>query len=51
MKSLMIDVVNRTYRFLHALLDENTARAILVRLAMRDPLPNWNMPTLTSGSD
>jgi hypothetical protein len=51
MKSLMIDVVNRTYQFLHALLDENTARAILVRLAMRDPLPNWNMPTLTSGSD
>jgi hypothetical protein len=51
LKSLMIDVVNRTYQFLHDLLDENTARAILVRLAMRDPLPKWNRPTLTSGSD
>jgi hypothetical protein len=51
MKSLMIDVVNRTYRLLHELLDENTGGAILVRLAMRDPLPNWNTPALTSDSD
>ena len=46
MKRLMIDVVNRTYRFLHELLDENT-----VRLAMCDPLPNWSTPTLASDSD
>jgi hypothetical protein len=51
MKSLMIDVVNRTYRLLRELLDENTGAAILVRLALRDPLPNWNTPTLTSDSD
>jgi hypothetical protein len=51
MKSLMIDVVNRTYRFLRELLDENTGAAILVRIAMRDPLPNWSTPTLTSDSD
>lgn len=51
MKSLMVDVVNRTYRFLHELLDENTGGAILVRLAMRDPLPNWSTPTLASDSD
>ena len=47
MKSLMIDVVNRTYRFLHELLDEYTGGEMLVRLAMRDPLPKWNTPTLT----
>jgi hypothetical protein len=51
MKSLMIDVVNRAYRSLHDLLDENTGGAILVRLAMRDPPPNWNTPALTSDSD
>ena len=50
MKSLMVDVVNRTYRFIHELFDENTGGAILVRLAMRDPLPKWNAPTLTSDS-
>jgi len=51
MMCLMIDAVNRTYRFLQELLDENTGGAILARLAMRDPLPNWNTPTLTSDSD
>jgi len=51
MKSLMIDVVNRTYRFLHELLDDNTGGAILLRLAMRDPLPNWSTPTRESDSD
>ena len=51
MKGLMIDVVNRTYRFLHQLLDENTGAEILVRLTMRDPLPNWSTPTLASDSD
>ena len=35
MKALMIDVVNRTYRFLHQLLDEKTGAEILVRLTMR----------------
>jgi hypothetical protein len=51
MKSLMIDVVNRTYRFLQQLFEESTGGEILVRLAMRDPLPNWNTPVLASDSD
>ncbi|MGA2186092.1 MAG: hypothetical protein ABSH47_24010 [Bryobacteraceae bacterium] len=51
MKGLMIDVVNRTYRFLHQLLDENTGAEMLVRLTMHDPLPNWSTPILASDSD
>jgi hypothetical protein len=51
MKGLMIDVVNRTYRLLHQLLDENTGAEILVRLTMRDPLPNWSIPTLAADSE
>jgi len=46
MKRLMIDVVNRAYRFIHTLFDENAGGDILVRLAERDPLPQWNEPTL-----
>ena len=46
MKCLMIDVVNRTYRFIHRLFDENTGGELLLRLAERDPLPRWNEPTL-----
>jgi len=51
MKALMIDVVNRTYRFLHQLLDENTGAEILVSLTMCDPLPNWSIPTLAADSE
>jgi hypothetical protein len=47
MKDLMIDVVNRAYRFIHTLFDENTGAELLFRLAERDPLPRWNDPTLT----
>jgi hypothetical protein len=47
MKRLMIDVVNRTYRFIHMLFDENTCGELLLRLAERDPLPRWNEPTLS----
>jgi len=46
MKQLMIDVVNRAYRFIHTLFDENAGGEILLRLAERDPLPQWNEPTL-----
>jgi len=46
MKRLMIDVVDRTYRFIHTLFDENTGGQILLRLAERDPLPHWNEPAL-----
>ena len=47
MKELMIDVVNRAYRFIHTLFDENTSAELLIRLAERDPAPRWNDPTLT----
>ena len=46
MKRLMIDVVNRAYRFIHTLFDEKAGSEILFRLAERDPLPQWNEPTL-----
>lgn len=47
MKDLMIDVVNRTYRFIHTLFDENTGAWLLHQLAERDPAPRWNDPILT----
>ena len=47
MKALMIDVVNRTYRFIHTLFDENTGAVLLLQLAERDFLPRWNEPTLS----
>jgi hypothetical protein len=47
MKDLMIDVVNRAYRFIHTLFDENTGAWLLHQLAERDPLPRWNDPILT----
>jgi hypothetical protein len=46
MKRLMIDVVDRTYRFIHTLFDEESGGQILLRLAERDPLPHWNEPAL-----
>lgn len=46
MKHLMIDVVNRTYSFIHELFDETTCGELLLRLAERDPLPRWDEPTL-----
>jgi hypothetical protein len=46
MKRLMIDVVDRTYQFIHTLFDENTGGQVLLRLAERDPLPHWDEPTL-----
>ena len=50
MKRLMIDVVDRTYHFIHMLFDENTGGQVLLRLAERDPLPHWNQPTLRDDS-
>jgi len=46
MKRLMIDVVDRAYRFIHTLFDETARGELLVLLAQRDPLPRWNAPTL-----
>src|SRR5437879_5326800 len=46
MKRLMIDVVDRAYRFIHKLFDERTGGELLLRLAERDPLPQWKEPVL-----
>ena len=46
MKHLMIDVVDRAYRFIHALFDQSTGGQLLVSLAEGDPLPLWNKTTL-----
>jgi hypothetical protein len=48
MKRLMIDVVDRAYRFIHTLFDESTGGELLLRLAERDPLPQWKEPTLVT---
>jgi hypothetical protein len=49
MRQLMIDVVDRTYRFIHMLFDENTGGELLLSLAHRDPLPQWKEPKLLTG--
>ena len=46
MKHLMIDVVDRAYRFIHTLFDESTGGQVLSLLADRDPLRLCNEPTL-----
>jgi hypothetical protein len=46
MKRLMIDVVDRAYRFIHTLFDETAGGELLLLLAQHDPLPRWNAPTL-----
>src|SRR5258708_7860120 len=48
MKQLMIDVVDRTYRFIHRLFDEAEGGVLLLSLAERDPAPKWLTPTLRS---
>jgi hypothetical protein len=49
MRRSMIDVVDRTYRFIHTLFDENTGGQLLLSLAHRDPLPQWKEPKLLTG--
>ena len=44
MKQLMIDVVDRTYQFLHTLFDDHTGDELLGWLAEHDPVPKWNAP-------
>jgi hypothetical protein len=48
MKQLLIDVVDRMYRFVHSLLDARECWALLLRLAERDPAPHWQTPSLES---
>jgi hypothetical protein len=49
MKVLMIDVVNRTYQFIHELFDDEAGAKLLLQLAERDPLPNWENPRYSAG--
>jgi hypothetical protein len=44
MKILMIDVVQRTYEFIREF-NEEVGGELLLRLAERDPLPEWKNPT------
>ena len=46
MKRLMIDVVDRAYRFIHTLFNEITGGELLLRLTQSDPVPQWEEPTL-----
>ena len=44
MKTLMIDVVQKTYEFIQELFDVENGGELLRRLAARDPLPRWEDP-------
>ena len=48
MKKLIIDVVDRTYQFVHRLFDEAAGRVLLLSFAERDPAPHWQTATLPS---
>ena len=50
MKKLMIDVVDRTYQFVHRLFDEADGGVLLNSLTERDPAPHWQTPALRSRS-
>ena len=43
-KTLMIDVVQKTYEFIQELLNVESGGEILLRLAARDPVPQWEDP-------
>src|SRR5215472_10344356 len=47
MKVLMIDVVNKTYRALRLLFDDQLGHELVQYLAKQDPLPRWNDPVST----
>jgi len=44
MKTLMIDVVQRVYDFIQELFDEERGGNLLLRLAERDAMPQWENP-------
>ena len=44
MKVLMIDVVDRTYQFIHQLFDRELGSELSRQLAERDLLPGWDNP-------
>ena len=44
MKLVMRDAVNKTYRFLRRLFDERVGGELILRLAERDLVPQWDDP-------
>jgi hypothetical protein len=46
MKELMIEVVNRTYLHLSAILSSNASPEIIEHLKEHDPVPNWDQPEM-----
>jgi hypothetical protein len=44
MKILMVDVVNNTYHLIQELFDEERGGELLLKLAEKDPAPNWDDP-------
>ena len=44
MRKLMIDVVQRTYEFVRELFDVEAGGQLLLRLASKDPVPQWQDP-------
>ena len=44
MKLLMQDIVNHTYRFIQELFDEERGGELMLQLASRDPVPQWDDP-------
>ena len=44
MKSLMVDIVNNTYHLIQELFDEERGGELLLKLAAKDPAPNWEDP-------
>ena len=44
MKTLMIDVVQKTHEFIQGLFDVENGGEFLLRLAALDPLPRWEDP-------
>lgn len=44
MKVLMQDVVNRTYHLIQELFDEERGGELMLKLASRDPVPQWEDP-------
>jgi len=44
MKALIINVTNATYHLIQELFDEKRGGELLLKLAKRDPAPNWDDP-------
>lgn len=44
MKALIINVTNATYHLIQELFDEERGGELLLKLARRDPAPNWDDP-------